>query len=338
VADEATTMSPRLGFTGDVMLGRNVDRTHRGGTPEAVWGDVLSRLRGLDGLFVNLECALSTRGREWTRTYRPFHFRAAPDWAIPALRAAGVDWTALANNHLLDYEEVALHDTVDHLDDAGIAHAGAGADERRAFDPSVVGVGDLRVGLLSLTDNTPEYAAGPDTPGVARIEMDVADAVERERVRDLIANVRERGADLVVASLHWGPNMVVVPADRYRTFGRWLIESGVDLVHGHSAHVFQGVERHEGGLLLHDCGDFVDDYRVDEELRNDQSFLFELAVTADGELERLRLHPTEIGDCVVDHANERAAAWARETMRDRTAALDADPSVERAGDGLALAL
>ncbi len=99
----------RLGFAGDVMLGRRVDDHQRRRPPEHVWGDLLDRLQALDGFLANLECTLSTRGEPWTETRHPFHFRADPDWAVPALEAAGVDYCSLANNHLLDFHAPALH-------------------------------------------------------------------------------------------------------------------------------------------------------------------------------------------------------------------------------------
>ena len=55
-------MSLRIGLTGDVMLGRIVDERQRRRPVTAVWGNLLEHLQGLDGLFVNLECCLSTRG------------------------------------------------------------------------------------------------------------------------------------------------------------------------------------------------------------------------------------------------------------------------------------
>ncbi|WP_240318891.1 CapA family protein [Halorussus rarus] len=324
---------PRLGFAGDVMLGRKVDERQRRErrAPAAVWGDLLDRLRALDGLFVNLECCLSTRGEQWTRTRRPFHFRADPDWAVPALDAAGVDWANLANNHLLDYGETALLDTLDHLDAAGVARSGAGPDREAARAPATVeidtahGDGDidsLRVAFVSATDNTPEFAAGPETagedgPGTAY--LDLSKEVEaRETMAEMLARARETDPDLLVASLHWGPNMVEEPPDHFRAFGRWLAERGVDLVHGHSAHVFQGIEVRNGTPILYDCGDFVDDYAVDDELRNDRSFLFEVVVEDAGVTE-LRLLPTEIRDFAVHEAGAAAAAWSRSRMRELSA-------------------
>ena len=312
-------MSVRIGLTGDVMLGRLVDERQRERPSTAVWGDVLARLRALDGLFVNLECCLSTRGRPWRRTRRAFHFRAAPDWAVPALRGAGVDCCALANNHVLDYEEVALFDTLDHLDAGGVAHAGAGRTRGEAFEPARVTVGDLDVAFVSLTDNTPEYAAGTDSPGTAHVEMDADNRDTRAAVGEALARAREFDPDLLVASLHWGPNMVEEPPEAFRRFGRWLVDEGVDLVHGHSAHVFQGVEVYDGTPILYDTGDFVDDYAVDGRLRNDRSFLFEAVVSAAGDVTELRLLPTEIDDCAVHEASPRSGEWSRDRMRELSA-------------------
>ena len=324
----------RLGFTGDVMLGRLVDEHQRRRAVDAVWGDVLDRLRALDGLFVNLECCLSTRGEPWRRTYRPFHFRADPDWAVPALSAAGVDYASLANNHVLDYGRTALHDTLAHLDDAGIAHAGAGENEDAARDPAVVDVDGCEVAVVSFTDNTPEYAAGPDAPGTAHVEFDAGSGATRRAVGRTLARARDRDPDLLVASLHWGPNMRTEPPDAFRGFARWLADAGVDVVHGHSAHVFQGVEVLDGTLVLYDAGDFVDDYAVDGDLRNDRSFLFEVRVD-DGPAE-LRLLPTEIDDYAVHRARGSAADWSRERMDELSSAFGT--TFERDGGELVLKL
>jgi poly-gamma-glutamate synthesis protein (capsule biosynthesis protein) len=329
-------MATRLGLTGDVMLGRLVDERQRRRPVAAVWGDLLDRLSGLDGLFINLECCLSTRGQPWRRTDRAFHFRADPDWALPALEHAGVDCCALANNHVLDFETTALRDTLDHLDERNIAHAGAGRTRADAFEPAVVSVDELDVAFVSVTDNTPEYAATETSPGTAYVEIGDDDEATRAAVRGTLDRTRAQEPDLLVASLHWGPNMVEAPPDSFRAFARWLVDEGVDLVHGHSAHVFQGIEVYRGRPILYDTGDFVDDYAVDGRLRNDRSFLFEVAVTATGELSELRLSPTEIYDCSVHEASSEAAVWSRERMRRLSAPFGT--SFERDGDRLVVDL
>ena len=352
-------MTRSIGLAGDVMLGRKVDERQRRRDAAAVWGDVLPRLQSLDGLFVNLECCLSTRGEPYTDTYHPFHFRADPAWALPALEAAGVDWAGLANNHVLDYGEEAMVDTLQALDSAGIVHAGAGRDAAEAFAPAAVPVGGgdhagaddrvatdaLDVAVVSLTDNVREWAAGPETPGVAHVRIDHEDPDVRETVLPALADARALDPDLLVASLHWGPNMTEGPDAARRGFGRWLVEAGVDVVFGHSAHAFHGVEVVDGGgsgrpggggpgLVLYDAGDFVDDYAVDADLRNDRGFLFVLEVADGGAIERLRLEPTQIDDCAVHRVDEGDTGWWHETMRGRTERFDLGTEYEV--DGAAL--
>jgi poly-gamma-glutamate capsule biosynthesis protein CapA/YwtB (metallophosphatase superfamily) len=308
-------MARRIGFAGDVMLGRNVDEAQRRRPVDAVWGDLRSPLQDLDGFVVNLECCLSDRGRPWSRTRRAFHFRADPDWAIPALETAGVDCCALANNHVLDFEAPALRDTLDHLDAADIAHAGAGRTLDAAFAPARFSFDGLEVAVLSLTDNTPEYAASETEPGTAHVEIDASSAATREAVEGALARATAPDPDLVVASLHWGPNKREAPPEAFQRFAHWLVDTGVDVIHGHSAHIFQGVEVYDGAPICYDTGDFVDDYRVDRTLHNDRSFLFDLTVDEAGRPTRLRLRPTEIEDRRIQWAGDRAAAWSRDRMQ-----------------------
>jgi poly-gamma-glutamate synthesis protein (capsule biosynthesis protein) len=329
-------MVSQIGLTGDVMLGRLVDERQQKRPPEAVWGSMYERLQSEDALFVNLECCLSTRGEPWQRTYRPFHFRADPDWAVPALESAGVDYCAPANNHVLDFRKVALRDTLDELDDADIAHAGAGRTLDDALDPAFVTVDDLTVAIVSFTDNVPEYAADDTSPGTAFIEIDVENDETRETVREALDRARQNDPDLVVASLHWGPNMVEEPPESFRTFGQWLVDEGVDVIHGHSAHVFHGIEVYDGKPILYDTGDFVDDYAVDDRLRNDRSFLFELSSTADGRLTELRLVPIEIDDCAVHSADTDPAQWSRDRMQ--SLSEEFGTTLEREGEELVLSL
>ncbi len=321
------TGDARLGFVGDAMLGRSVtDHWTDADDPTGVWGTTTPRLEALDGLVLNLECCVSARGEARDKTYR---FRADPSFAVPALSALPTPVAALANNHVLDFGRVALRDTLDHLDRAGVAHAGAGRSRSAALAPAVATVGDLTVATLSLTDRYLPYAAAGDRPGTAYVPTDRRHPETRATVREALSRVPDR-ADLVVASLHWGPNWETAPDDRQRAFARWLVDEGVDAVHGHSAHVLQGVEVYRGRPILYDCGDFVDDYLHREDVVNKRSALFELVV-ADGDLRALCAHPTVIANETAELAVGPTAAWIRETLRERSAPFGT--TVQRAADG-----
>lgn len=330
---DAGAANARVGFVGDVMLGRRVNDRWTKRDPAGVWGTTLERLGALDGLVVNLECCVSERGERWPE--KTYYFRADPAFAVPALEAADVSIAALANNHVLDFREPALRETRAHLTEAGIAHAGAGPDLDTALDPAVVDAGGVTVATVSFTDRRPSFAATGTSAGTAYAPLETSSSSTRELVGTALDRAKGYDPDLVVASLHWGPNWETSPDGSQRRFARWLIDRGVDVVHGHSAHVLQGVETYRGRPIVYDAGDFVDDYSPKEGFRNKRSALFELAV-ADGQLEELRLVPVEIEDETVALAEGEAAAWVRETMRERSEEFGTN--VERAGGGLSVAL
>jgi poly-gamma-glutamate synthesis protein (capsule biosynthesis protein) len=72
-----------------------------------------------------------------------------------------------------------------------------------------------------------------------------------------------------------------------------VIELGADVYHGHSAHICQGIEIHQGKPILYDAGNFIDDYAVHPRLRNDRSCLFKVMFEG-GKLRRVELLPVSL--------------------------------------------
>jgi poly-gamma-glutamate capsule biosynthesis protein CapA/YwtB (metallophosphatase superfamily) len=310
-----------LALMGDVMLGRKVAEAlsyrMRSGEP---WGGVMTLLHDADLRIVNLECAITDKDQPWTRAPKVFHFRTPPS-AIETLRTARIDACSLANNHILDFEEQGLLDTLGHLDAAGIRHTGAGRNQEEAAEPAILTVPadhTSRVALLAFTDNEPSFAAGPDRPGTNYLTVSLRPEVLR-RVERAVSAVREVGIDTVLFSNHWGPNMVQRPKEIFRRFARAVIDLGVDIYYGHSAHVFQGVEIYHGKPILYNTGDFIDDYAVNRELRNDWSFHFRVSVE-EGRFRRLDLIAVKLSYARVD----LATGGERETILNRMERLSAE--------------
>jgi poly-gamma-glutamate synthesis protein (capsule biosynthesis protein) len=250
--------STTLAFLGDLMLGRKVSELLRTQPPEWIWGDVLPVLRAADAVFANLECPITAHREAWRMTWKMFHFRADPA-AVGMLLSANLRVVSLANNHILDFNAQGLLDTIEHLDAAGIGRAGAGRDAAAAAAPAVLRLPSLGVGFLAATDTMRSFRSGATTPGTNYIAIGPASPALAWIARSAAA-LRREGVSPIVLSLHWGPNMRLRPRARFRAFARAAIEHGVDIVHGHSAHVFQAVECHRGGVILYDTGNFIDDH------------------------------------------------------------------------------
>jgi poly-gamma-glutamate capsule biosynthesis protein CapA/YwtB (metallophosphatase superfamily) len=261
--------------------------------PLTPWGDLRPLLSGADSPIVNLECVVASSGRPWSRWSKTFHFRADPI-ATVALQAAGVDCVTLANNHVLDYEEAALLEMFDLLQQGGIAFAGAGRDLAEACRPAILDAHGLRVGVIAFTDNEPDWCAERNLPGTNYIPITL-DERALGPVRQTIDFARAGGANLVVFTIHWGPNMVRRPSPLFRRFARAVIDAGADVFFGHSAHIFQGIELYQGCPIIYDAGDFVDDHVVDPELRNDWGSLLYVHVDHHG-IRRVEPIPSVISD------------------------------------------
>jgi poly-gamma-glutamate synthesis protein (capsule biosynthesis protein) len=281
----------QLAFMGDVMLGRLVNQRLKAVPPDFPWGDTLPVLAQADIRFANLECVLADGGTP--QPGKVFHFRSDVRNAA-VLAAAAIDAVSLANNHVLDYGQDAFRETLPALDRSGILHAGAGPDLEAARRPVIRRVGPTAVGLIAFTDNQPDWEAGPGRPGVYYVPVDERQRSDA-RVRDLLALVRRTKvrADLLVVSAHWGGNWGAEVPSAHRELGRALVDAGADVVFGHSAHIFRGIELYRGRPLIYSAGDFIDDYAVDPEERNDQSFIFGLETSGSVPV-RLQLHPTQV--------------------------------------------
>ena len=226
-----------------------------------VWGAALDEFRpaNADASIINLETSI-TRSEDYAP--KGINYRMSPENA-DCLMAAPIDCCVLANNHVLDWGHAGLLDTLTTLQRLGIRSAGAGRNQEEAGAPAVL---PLRTGgrvlvysYAALTSGTPRgWGAGPNSPGVNLL----TDLSERSAAQIAVRIMRERRPDdMVVVSLHWGPNWGYEVANQERRFAHVLIErADVSIVHGHSSHHPKGIEIHRGRLILYGCGDFLNDY------------------------------------------------------------------------------
>jgi len=302
----------KLGLAGDTMLGRKVGAAIAESGPESlVAEDVVAVAREADLLVLNLECCISERGERWPDPGKPFFFRAPPA-ATETLRRLGVNCVTLANNHALDFGAEALLDTFEHLRAAGIDWVGAGTDRERARSHVMLESDGLRLAVFGCSDHPAAYAAGVDSPGIAYGLEWLPQAIKRA------------DADVVLVTPHWGPNMAPEPLPSIRRSADILRGAGAALVAGHSAHVFHGVE--EG--TLYNLGDFLDDYAVDAQLRNDLGLFFLVDLDQEGPA-RLEAVPLKLEYCHTRLATGNDAALIGRRFREACWAFGTEVGAER---------
>jgi len=246
--------------------------------PAHVWGaalDELNRMRP-DARIINLETSI-THSEDFVP--KGINYRMSPENA-DCLAAADIDCCVLANNHVLDWGRAGLLDTLATLERLKIKIAGAGQSAGQASAPAVVDIaykGRVLVFSFALvTSGTPaSWAATQDAPGVNILpnlsETSVA------RISEQIARVRQPH-DVIIVSVHWGPNWGYDIPNGQRRFAHALIdEAKVSIIHGHSSHHAKAIEVYRNRLILYGCGDFLNDYegiRGYEEYRDDLALMY----------------------------------------------------------------
>jgi poly-gamma-glutamate capsule biosynthesis protein CapA/YwtB (metallophosphatase superfamily) len=248
-----TTQPPPLVVAagGDVLGDRRVGTFMDRNGAEPVFADVKPFLEAAQIAFVNLEGPISDTGSQ--ATWKEYTFRARPA-LVQGLTSAGIDVVSLANNHSMDYGAAALLDTIARLNEAGVQHAGAGANASAASAPALLISPAGIVAVLAFTDIIPGgFAATAKSPGVSGTTPD------RERLLAAVAAAKKK-ADFVIVSFHWGTEYTGRAGQDQRTLAHQVVDAGADLVLGHHPHVIQGLELYHDRLIAYSLGDFVWDH------------------------------------------------------------------------------
>jgi hypothetical protein len=260
--------SVRLRAVGDILLW-----TKNGRKP---FERVEHELARKDMLFGNLETVLSETGVQSRKRWINF---TPPDAGLH-LKDAGFDVLSVANNHTLDLGREGFENTLDFLDQHGIAYVG-GQRETGQQQGAIIERNGIKLGFLGYT--TGRFRP---PPGVSFYKLNVKQIIED------IRRMKER-ADFVIVSLHWGIETVYYPSPDQVAIAHTLIDNGATVILGHHSHTIQGLERYKNGLIAYSLGNFQFDTELFKEKINSTMIL-----TVD--LDRHGIRNYEVTPCLID--------------------------------------
>jgi poly-gamma-glutamate synthesis protein (capsule biosynthesis protein) len=218
-----------LAFAGDVNFAGRTARLL--GDPATAFGPIAAVLRSADFTAVNLETAVTSRGAPQPKTY---HFRTPPA-AFTALRDAGIDLVTMANNHVLDYGQVGLADTLAAARAARFPYVGIGTSAAAAWAPYVTtikGVTIAVVGVSQVAELASSWVATGQRPGEAN-------AIDLSRTLAAVRAAR-RLASIVIVFMHWGTEGEACPDSSQLSLAPQLAAAGASIIIGAHAHMLQG--------------------------------------------------------------------------------------------------
>jgi poly-gamma-glutamate synthesis protein (capsule biosynthesis protein) len=199
--------------------------------PATAFGPIATVLRSADFAAVNLETAVTDGGTPQPKT---FHFRA-PTTAFTALRDAGIDLVTMANNHVLDYGQVGLANTLAAAKAAQFPYVGIGTNAAAAWAPYVTTIKGVKIAIIGVSqvaELASSWVATDTRPGEAN-SIDVARTLAAVRSAKRLASV-------VIVFMHWGTEGQSCPDPNQLSLARELSAAGASIIVGAHAHMLQG--------------------------------------------------------------------------------------------------
>ncbi len=221
-------------FTGDIMLGRNVEtliRRHGFGYPFKNLTFMQDKPTYLVGNFEAVVPKIHKQTPDFNTV-----FSVDSDF-LPILKSSGFTHLSLANNHTNDFKQEGFLNTKEEMNRNGLESFG---------QPD--GFGTSSVSFVEVSDET-----------VALIAINlVAKPLDPLLIQDLVIWATTQ-SDFQVALIHWGDEYVSENNSFQDKQAQLLVASGVDLIVGHHPHVVQSVRLVDNVLVFYSLGNFIFD-------------------------------------------------------------------------------
>ncbi|MDO4465100.1 MAG: CapA family protein [Bacillota bacterium] len=283
-----------LGFVGDILFDDEyavmANLLRRGASIEnGVSEEMLAQLQGVDILVANNEFPFTDRG---TPTEGKAYTFRADTGTVDYLHDLGVDVAVLANNHIYDFGETGLLDTLDTLSGAGIPFVGAGENLKEASDPIYFIINDIKIAVVAATQI--ERLDNPDTKGATETSAGVFRCWNPEKLYETVSMAKEN-SDFVIVYIHWGTENVTEPDWAQLEQAPKLAQAGADLIIGDHPHCLQGITYYEDIPVIYSLGNFWFNSKTVD------TGMVQITLDQDG-LKEFRFVPAIQSDCRVDLA------------------------------------
>lgn len=288
-----------LCFAGDISLADDAVTTAKlqendNDLSQCISPELLKIMNEADLMCVNNEFTFSTNGSPLEgKTYT---FRSNPE-RVMFLEEMGVDIALLANNHVYDYGEISLLDTLDTLNSAGIKYFGAGKNLEEAMSPVYFEIDGKTIAYVAAS-RAEKYKMTPqateDSAGILRC---YDPALFIEVIKEADAN-----ADFVIANVHWGTEYSTVLEEAQLTTGKQYIDAGADVIIGSHSHCLQGMEYYNGKPIIYSLGNYWFNSKTLD------SMLIQLHFSGDSSSQKLEVGmvPAIQSDCKVQIVTDEA--------------------------------
>lgn len=244
-----------ISFTGDFNLAEDWCTTDymdtKQGLADCFSENLLETMQESDLVIMNNEFIYMEEGRSAALPGKDYTFRAEPE-AVELLEVFGVDAVTLANNHVYDYGETGLLDTMQYLSEAGIPYVGAGADLDEASKILYYVANGRKIAIVAASqiEKTFQY-----TKEATETSAGVFKTLNPDKFLRVI-EFADANSDYVIVVPHWGTEGTLYPDASQRMLAEQFVRAGADVIVGGHPHRLQGATYVESVPVAYSLGNF----------------------------------------------------------------------------------
>lgn len=260
----------KVALLGDIALIGQYDITKNSSAKDRL-KVIAERLKEFDYVIANLESPLTDKSR--TMVCKSMHLKTSKV-NVELLKYLHVNAVSLSNNHLFDYGEQGLNDTIATLEQYGIEWFGANSKQL------IKEIGTERIcfsGFCCYSTNGTGYMDGTMKKGINTLTYN--------NVMNQIEVDRSNGA-FSFLSFHWGDEHTNYPKYEHVCLAEAIAKKKDVVICGHHPHIIQGVQKLNnslvayslGNCLFDDCVSITGSLVLKQNLNNKKSFIFEVNI------------------------------------------------------------
>jgi hypothetical protein len=226
-------------ITGDLVVSKNYDAT------TLIDHEVISLFKSSDYNIVNLEAPITKSQSKINKTGP--HIKSNENSTKDVLSCLEINLVTLANNHILDYDEQGVIDTLLFCKENSISTIGAGKNKIEAAKIHYLETPEGKIGFVNVAEN--EWSSATSN---------YAGANGMDLIKDtrLIKEAKSK-ADFVFIIIHGGHEYYNLPSPRMQKQYRFYAEQGADIVIGHHTHCYSGFETYNNVPIFYSLGNFL---------------------------------------------------------------------------------
>ncbi len=201
---------------------------------------------------------------------------------------AGFNVCITANDRASYFGNEGIKNNVENLRDIGLLVSGSSLKGEKNY--VIKEFNSVKVAVLAYTDKLINFDE-IDTDCIASVDFyDVEGTMDR--IEADVVSAKEEGAEIIIASMHWGDELASKVTDDQRELAEKMVKSGVDIIYGTRSHVFQPVTykniiddsgESKNVIVAYSMGNFLSQPTITSGQKTQQSGILNIYVERDTE-------------------------------------------------------